>query len=331
MPISQPTQYQILDADQRLTNISILQLNDPSVFIASQVFPQVPVNLQAGKYVTYNSGDFNKTEMRATADGAPAPLAGWGKGEDTYFCEVYKEATIIGPAAMANTTAPFDLLRDSTMMLTNHALIHREQQFKSKYMTTGVWGTDKEGVASNPTGDQFVKWSDYANSDPIGDVREAGTKMAILNYGKRPNGMAVSRDVFDTLVEHPALIERIIYIAGSEPARLSRQHLAALFEVDSVTVLDAVANTANEGAAENPEFIFSNEALLYYRPGSPGLMTASPGYIFSWNYLSGFGGTAVRREERTMREGGGTYLEVAASYDMKVVSKDLAIYWHDVV
>ena len=331
MPISQPTQYQILDADQRLTNISILQMNDPASFVASQVFPQVPVNLQAGKFQKYNSGDFNKTEMRATADGAPAPLAGWGKSEDNYFCEVYKEGTIIGPAAMANTTAPFDLMRDSTMMLTQHALIHREKKFKSSYMTTGVWDVDKQGVAASPTGNQFIQWSDYTNSTPIEDVRAASDAIAIANYGQRPNGFAISRDVFNVLVDHPSLLERIIYIAGSEPARLSRQHLAALFEVDSVTVLDAVENTANEGGTETKARIFSNEALLYFRPTSPGLMTASPGYIFSWNYLSGLGGTAVRREERAMREGGGIYLEMAASYDMKVVSNELAVYWYDLI
>lgn len=328
----QPTQYQILDADQRLTNISIAQMNDPSVFVAQQVFPTVPVNLQAGKYVTYNSGDFNKTEMRATADGAPAPLAGWGRGEANYFCEVYKEGAIVGPAAIQNATAPFDLLRDTTTMLTHHSLIHREKQFKQNYMKTGVWGTDREGVASGSvSGDQFVKWSDYENSDPIGDIRKSSTRMAITNYGQRPTGLAMSRDVYDTLVEHPQLIERIIYIAGSEPARLSTQHLAALFEVQTITVLDAVENTASEGLEATPAFIFENEAFLYYRPNTPGLMTASAGYIFSWNYLSGLGGTAVRREERNMREGGGIYLETAMSYDMKVVSKDLGVYFHALV
>ncbi|MAX51294.1 MAG: hypothetical protein CMH22_04895 [Methylophaga sp.] len=328
----QPTQYQILDADQRLTNISIAQMNDPSVFVAQQVFPTVPVNLQAGKYVTYNSGDFNKTEMRATADGAPAPLAGWGRGEDNYFCEVYKEGAIVGPAAIQNATAPFDLLRDTTTMLTHHSLIHREKQFKQNYMKTGVWGTDREGVASGSvSGDQFVKWSDYENSDPIGDIRKSSTRMAITNYGQRPTGLAMSRDVYDTLVEHPQLIERIIYIAGSEPARLSTQHLAALFEVQNITVLDAVENTASEGLEATPAFIFENEAFLYYRPNTPGLMTASAGYIFSWNYLSGLGGTAVRREERNMREGGGIYLETAMSYDMKVVSKDLGVYMYNIV
>jgi hypothetical protein len=307
-------------------------MNDPSVFVAQQVFPTVPVNLQAGKYVTYNSGDFNKTEMRATADGAPAPIAGWGRGEDNYFCEVYKEGAVVGPAAIQNATAPFDLLRDTTTMLTQHALIHREKQFKAKYMQTGVWGTDKEGVASgSATGDQFVKWSDYENSDPIGDIRQASTKMAITNYGQRPTGLAMSRDVYDVLVEHPQLIERIIYIAGSEPARLSTQHLAALFEVQNITVLDAVENTAGEGLTATPSFIFENEAFLYYRPSTPGLMTASAGYIFSWNYLSGLGGTAVRREERTLREGGGTYLETAMAYDMRVISPDLGVYWYNMV
>lgn len=328
----QPSQYQILDADQRLTNLSILQLNDPSVFVAGQVFPTVPVNLQAGKYIKYNSGDFNKTEMRATADGAPAPLAGWGKDEDNYFCEVYKEGAVIGPAAMQNATAPFDLMRDTTTMLTHHSMIHREKQFKDNYMKTGVWDTDKEGVASgSASGDQFVQWSDFENSDPIGDVQSASTRMAIQNYGQRPTGFALSRDVYDKLVNHPQLMERIIYIAGSEPARLSKQHIAALFEVETVTILDSVENTAGEGLEATPKFLFENEAFLYFRPSSPGLMTASAGYIFSWSYLSGLGGTAVRREDRSMREGGGTYIESAQSYDMKVVCPQLGIYWHNII
>ena len=68
-----PSQYQVLDADRRLTNLSIALMADMSQFVAGRMFPVVPVNQQAGKYITYNSDDFNRTDTRPVADGAPAP------------------------------------------------------------------------------------------------------------------------------------------------------------------------------------------------------------------------------------------------------------------
>ena len=62
--MTQPTQYQVLDADRVLTNLSIANMSDMSGFVAGRVFPTVPVNLQASKFKTYRSGDFDRTAVK---------------------------------------------------------------------------------------------------------------------------------------------------------------------------------------------------------------------------------------------------------------------------
>lgn len=328
--MSQPTQYQILDADKRLTNLSIALMSDTSNFVAGRLFPTVPVQQQAGKFVTYKSGDFNRTDMQITADGAPAPLTGFGVGEDNYFCDVYKEGSVIGPATIANATAPFQVRSEMATLLTRHALIFREKKFHDNYIKAGVWASDWTGVATNPSTNEFIKFSDYTNSDPIVFMAERLTSFQLLNSGVRPNKLLISRDVLDTLKNHPAIIERIIYIAGNEPAIITEQHLSKLFGVE-VMVMDSVYNAANEGAAESNAFFSSGEMLLLYTAPSASLMTDSAGFIFSWNAFSGYGGSAIRREARRLSEGGGEYMEIQQAYDMKVRNANMGVFFTAVI
>ena len=43
-----------LHVDQLLTNISIKYMNQPSAYVADQVFPLVQVNKQSNKYPVYS-------------------------------------------------------------------------------------------------------------------------------------------------------------------------------------------------------------------------------------------------------------------------------------
>lgn len=322
----QPSQYQVLDADRRLTQLSIAIMADTSNYVSGAMFPTVSVNQQAGKFITYNSGDFNKTEMRPTADGAPAPLAKFGYGEDNYFCDVYKEGAVIGERTLANAYAPMQPRQEMTTLLSRHALIDREQRFHDTFLKAGVWTADLNGATTD-----FVQFDAAGGTgNPIELITEQSTAFALRNYGVRPNRLTMSRNVFDELKNHPDIIERIIYIAGSEPAMINSNHLSQLFEMQ-VVVSNSVYNTANEGAADSKAFFSTNEMLMSYAPATPGLMTSSAGYIFSWTALSGYGGTAVRSEARKMSEGGGEYMEIQAAYDMKVINADMGTYFSNVV
>ena len=52
-----------------LTNISIAYLQNASNFIASRVFPNIPVQKQSDRYYTYDRGEFNRDEMKERAAG----------------------------------------------------------------------------------------------------------------------------------------------------------------------------------------------------------------------------------------------------------------------
>lgn len=321
-----PNQYQVLDADRRLTNLSIALMADQSQYIAGAMFPQVPVNQQAGKYITYNSDDFNRTDTRAVADGAPAPLVGFGYGEDSYFCDVYKVAGTIGPRTLANASAPMQPRQELVTRLTRDMLLHRETQFFTKYVGTGIWSVDLDGSTSD-----FTQFDAAAgNGTPIELITEQRTAFALRNYGVSPNRLLIARDVFDELKNHPDIIERIIYIAGSEPAMINTGHLSQLFEMQ-VVVSDAVYNSAEEGVAGNKQFFMNDSMLMTYAAPNAGLMTDSAGYIFSWSELSGFGGTAVRSETRRMSEGGGEYMEAMSAYDIKVQNAAMGTYFTNVL
>lgn len=320
-----PSQYQVLDADRRLTNLSIVQMANTSNYIAGRMFPIVPVNQQAGKYITYNSADFNRTDTRPVADGAKAPLVGFQYGEDNYFCDVYKVAGTIGERTLANATAPMQPQTELVTRLTRDILIHRETKFFDTFVKTGVW-VDLDGATADF--DQFDAATGSGN--PIELITEERTKFALRNYGIAPNKLLLSRDVFDELKNHPDIIERIIYIAGSEPAMINTNHLSQLFEMQ-VEVNDAVRNVAKEGAADDKQFFMTDSMLMTYAPDSAGLMTDSAGFIFSWANLSGFGGTAVRTEDRRMEDGGGMYMEAMNAYDIKVQNSELGTFFTNVL
>lgn len=328
--MTQPTQYQVLDADRVLTNLSIANMSDMSGFVAGRVFPTVPVNLQASKFKTYKSGDFDRTEMRITADGSPAPLTGFGYGEDNYFCDTYKLGAVVGNATIANASSPLQPLQETTMLLTRQAMIFREEKFYDTYIKQGVWATDAQGVASGATGNQFVQFSDYTNSDPIAVMADRMVQFSLLNAGTKANKLLITRDVFNVLKNHPSIIERIIYIAGSEPAIINERHLSALFEVE-VMVLDAVRNTALEGVDASYAFFKENAMLLLYAAPTAGLMTDSAGFIFSWTAFSGYGGSVIKREDRRLEQGGGKYLEIEQAWDMKLRNANMGMFFYDVI
>lgn len=313
-----PGQYEVLDADRRLTNLSINLMADQSIFVANTMFPTVAVNQQAGKYVGYNSADFNRTDTRPVADGAPAPLVNFGYNEDSYFCDVYKVAATIGERTMANASAPIQPQTDTLRRLTRDIMLHREKKFFNTFIGTGIWSETLDGTTSDF--EQFD--ASTGAGSPIELITQESTKFALRNYGVRPNKMTISRDVLDELVNHPDIIERIIYIAGSEPAIITTSHLSSLFGMQ-VVVSDAVYNDAAEGAAADKKFFITGTILMTYAPESAGLMTDSAGFIFSWSNLSGFGGTAVRTEQRSMEQGGGLYLEAMNAYDMKVQNPEM--------
>lgn len=324
-----------------LTNISIAFRQSAADFVADRVFPLIPVQKQADQYFIYDRSFWYRSEMQKRAPGTESAGADYKLTTGNYFADVFALHKDIADQIRANEDSPLSSDRDATEWLTGLALIKKEKDFANKYMKGGVWTFEADGVASsataagsfdptNASNNDKLHWSD-ANSNPIEDVRQA-KRFIKQRTGMNANVLTMGQVVYDALVDHPDIIDRIKYgqTAGA-PAMATRDSLARLFEVDEINIASGVENTGVEGAAESNNFIVGKHALLTYRPARPSILTPSAGYTFGWTGYLGGGVGAFQISKFRMEHLKSDRIEGEMAYDQKVVSADCGYFFDGIV
>lgn len=316
----QPTQTQV-HVDAILTNISVAYLQDLKNFIATKVFPIVPVEKQSDKYFTYTKADWFRDEARPRADGTQSAGSGYGLSTAGYTCDVYAFHKDVGAQARANQDAPINLDREAAQFVTQRLMLRQEIQWVTDYFTTGVWGTDKVG------GTDFAVWSDYATSDPINDVEDA-KRAVLVATGFEPNTLVLGYDVFRRLRHHPDIVDRFKY---TNSQTITAEMLARLFEIDRLLVAKAIKNTGLEGETAAYSFTHGKDAALFHVADNPGLLTPSAGYVFAWKGVSAGLGANVGISKFYLPKEKADRVEGEAAWDNKVVAADLGYFWSGAV
>jgi len=317
-----------------LTNISVAYSQEAAgvEFVADRAFPGIPVESKSDLYYTYKRADFNRDEMQKRALATESAGSGYGlDSTGTYSCDVWALHKDVDDQIRANSDSPLSPDRDATIFLTNKALIRRENVWAGAYFKTGVWTGEVAGQATADS-THVIYW-DYATASPITDIRHAKTQARLNSGGFVPNIAVFSRPVFDKLVDHPDFIDRTKYgQTAPNPAMATRRIMAEILELEEVLIMDAVYNTAAEGATESNSFIGGTSAALFYRPRNPGLMTPSAGYTFNWTGLIGStGGAGLRIKSFRMEHLASDRVEIDAAFDMRVVSKDCGFFFNGVI
>jgi hypothetical protein len=314
-----------------LTNISIAFMQSQQNFVASRIFPNVPVDKQSDRYYTYDRGEFNRDEAKERAPSTESEGGGYTvDNTPTYFARVYAFHKDIDDQMRANADAVINPDRDATQYVTMKALIRREKIFVNNFFQGGLWTNDWDGVAAAPSGNQVLQWND-ANSNPIENVRAAKTTI-LESTGFEPNKLVLGRKVYDALVDHPDIVDRIKYgQTAGDAAMANRQTLAKLFEVESIEVMNAIENTAQEGRTAVHSFIGGKKALLCYAAPTPGLMQPSAGYTFSWTGYMGAGAEGNRIRSFRMENLKSDRVEIEFAFDQKLISADLGFFWDTIV
>tara|TARA_R110000764_G_scaffold36736_1_gene81960 strand:+ start:26296 stop:27285 length:990 start_codon:yes stop_codon:yes gene_type:complete len=328
MPFSQPSRSDV-HINAPLSSVSLAFIQSADAFVADRAFPRIAVSKQSDSYFTYDRGYFNRAEMQKRAPGAESAGANYALSSATYAADVWALHRDVADQVRANADSPISLDREATELLTLQGLLRKEKEWASAHFITGVWTTERAGVAAAPTGTQFLRW-DVAASTPIEDVR-AGVRTVQESTGFRPNRMVLGREVYDALLDHPDIVGRLDRGQTSGTAMVMRDTLAALFEMQEILVMDAIENTANEGATNVHAFIGGKNALLLYAPAAPGLMVPSAGYTFTWNGLLGGGALATRISRMRMDHLKSDRIEIEMAFDQKLVSADLGAMFLDAV
>ena len=320
-----------------LTNVSIAYAQAAGGFVCNRAFPEVPVMKQSDAYFLYDRSDWNRDDMTERRPGTESAGATYGMSTATYYARPYAIHKDIPDQVRANADMAVSPDRDATMFLTNKSMIQKERVWASQFLTDSVWSFSADGAASasgtltfaTDANNNLVYWSSAA-STPIEDVR-AMCRAVQQSTGFRPNVLVASRPVYDVLIEHDDIIGRLNRGQTTGPAMANRRDLAMLFELDEVLVMDAIHNDAAIGETADHEFIGGNNALLLYRPSSPGLMTPSAGYMFSWRAFIGGGMMGQRIKKFRMEELASDRVEIESAYDFKLVSADLGCFIDDIV
>jgi hypothetical protein len=314
-----------------LTNVSIAFIQNEENFIASRVFPNVPVAKQSDLYFTYNQSDFWRNEVELRAPGAETAGSGHRLTTDSYRCDVYAIHRDIDDQVRANADAPINLDREATIWLTQQLLLNKETDFVTNYFATSIWtggtgGGDITGVAAAPGANEVLQWND-ANSTPIEDIREQIVEVA-ENTGRRPNTLSIGPRVWAALMDHPDILDRIKF---TQKGVVTMDLFASLLDLDNVRVGWASRDTAAEGATDVLSFFWGSAALLTYAPPSASLMEPSAGYTFSWTGLLGSGAMGGRIRQFRLERNQSDRTEAEMAYDMAVVGAGLGVFFATVV
>lgn len=318
-----------LHVNQLLTNVSVAFKQNKDDYIADKVFPKVPVQHQSDFYKRYTKSDWRRTSARRRAPGTETPGSGFTFTTDGYYCHAYGVHKDIDDQTRANADSVFRLDRDATEFVTMQLLLKRELDWNATFFQTGVWEKQYTGVASGPSTDQFLKWS-QSGSTPMEDMAEWILKFREYT-GFKPNKLVMGARVLKTLKNHPLLLDRIKY---TQKAILTEDLIASFLDIDQVLVSYAsvsegpdIPDSKQQDAAATYKFVQgANDLMFCYSPSGPSVDTPAAGYTFTWSgYFAGNSeGLRIKkfRDEKIESD----RVEGMMTYDQKVVCPDMGVF-----
>lgn len=309
--MAQPTPTDV-HIDAALSNISIAYRNEN--YVADLLFPRVPVDKMSDYYYIFTKDFWFRNSVQRRGPGARYAEGGMELSNTQYQC-INKGLSFPLPwQTVANQDSAINMEEAGAEWLADQFMLDREIALKAKIMDASAW-------TSSTTLSGTSQWSDYANSDPIGDIN-TGMETVKKLIGRYPNVLFMNAEVWDKLKWHPDLLD--IY-KHTSAAVLTKEMVAKVFDgIDKLIVGDAIYNSSDEGATFSGGYIWDKNAILLYVPPNPGLMVPSSGYTFIWKQ-DGMGGNGdyqipIRREEERLRSR--DILLADHAFDQKVVGAD---------
>lgn len=319
-----------------LTNMALAYYQNAANYFAKAIFPICRVTQSSDNYYIFNKEDLLRDGwQRKPAYGKVMPTV-VSENTGTYKCVV--DQMIMGIDEIRQTDlnrrmgpSIKDPRQQRTKTIAEQSNIHQDREFADKFFKPGTWANEWEGVdGTTTTGKQFIKFTN-GNSDPIKFIADRKLEMH-EQTGRTPNKLAIGANVFNALRQHESILERVKYGGTSaNPASVTKNVLAQLFEIDELVVLMSIQNTAKQGADADMNFIGDPDGmLLAYATNSPSVEEPSAGYIFTWDMLGDGQLLPIFHypgENGTHSE----YIEGLMAYDIHKTADDLAVFCKGVV
>lgn len=257
--------------DKALTNLSLKYENN--TMMAEELFPVVNVSKRSDLYYIHGREGW-RLEDDLHAPGAHTPKdPGLAVTTDNYYAERRARAMGIDEDEAQAVDSPLEPRIDATETVTDQLMLQRER--RAQLLATAAANYNGSNVVTLAGTSQ---WNDYANSDPIGDIRD-GVRQIHSQLFREPNKLLIPYTVMSFLSDHPDFLERIKY---SERAIFNPELLSAIFGIQRVVVPQSGFNSAAFGETENFDYLWGKDVVLAYVTERPRIKTLSYGYEFMW-------------------------------------------------
>jgi hypothetical protein len=318
-----------------LTQIMIAYAQQTDDFIADKVFPVVPVEHTSDYYYRYGRRAYLQSFAAPRAPGTESAGVEWEFTKNQFATETWVLHADIDDQLRSNADANFQLDTASTELITQQMLIRRDLQWMSAYFGSNIWGETMTGVSSTSglTSEQFTQF-DIAGSTPIETFRAMMLRFK-RRTGMQPNKAVFSPNAYNSLLDHPEILERIKY---TQTGIISQQLIAMVLGIKEVLVPSAVQATNYDeeivaDTSPTTQWLTGpsssadpNGILLTYAAPRPSRNTPSAGYTFAWNGYLGASAWGGRIKKFRMEHIASDRIEIEAAYVCQIVAPELGTF-----
>ena len=270
---------------------------DAAGMVATQVFPIVSVQSQAG-----NFGKIPLEQLLQERDTKRAPGSGYSRGNftfqpATYATEEHGAEEPVDDREAKMFAEYFDAEQIAAARAYSAVLRNAEQRVADAVFNATTFSSNTTAVTN--------EWDDTANATPLTDV-EAAVQAIYDASGLWANALVINRKVFRNLRNCTQVIDRINSAGAgviSRPTDITAQMLAEVFDLENIIVAGTSKNGAKEGQAASPTQIWSGEYAMVCKVAT-GADFREPclGRTFHWGEDgSDPGGTIETYRDETVR------------------------------
>lgn len=246
---------------------------DDASFIALDVAPEFPVDVQEGSYSAITRESMLKTADDKRNSNGTYNRIELGAEDKTFKTHDRGLEAPVDYRKRSKFQKDFDLDLISTEQLVNRMKINREVRMAAliQNTATGYWVTTDAALYTDVSS---APWDSAANGKPIANVSSAKLKVW-QNSGMLANALVIS---YTQLINILLTAEVIARFPGAVALteQMLRDNLKAIFGLDHLLVGKSVKNTADEGQAATNSEIWSDSYAMVCRIAPKGAPVGTP-------------------------------------------------------
>lgn len=291
-----------------IQSLSVQYANDE--YIGDRLMPIINAgNQPTGKYFIYDKRSRLAVPDDMMSDRGMANEIDDARSTDSFSTTDYGLSNSISKKVVDAADAPLDEMIDLTEAI-NEAMSLKREMRQAAILCSTTYLTNYTAISAG------LRWDSSGGGNPVKDIQLA---LKSLWTGRGPSDKIAycSRDVWDVLARHPAILDLFKY-NGSSPGLATPKMLAGWFGLADILVGDARKDTANAGQTASYSRVWSDVFGVIRVAKRPSIRNASFGYTFRLN------GTTKASQWFDQRMGldGRWFAKVATADAYKVVAAD---------